>query len=437
VLVCWTLFAFAHFYRATVLPLACGIALLAVLQRPAVAAGLRRLPGIVDLALLLALAAMALQLVPLPDGVRERLTPAALAYERLVRLGGAPGGARAISIDPGATMLALVFTGGITLLFWTARAMFASGGLRTLVRALAWLGLLLAPLAVLHHLTPLPVLDLAWGTTPRGLRPFGPFVNRNDFAAWLIMAIPLVLGYAVAHRESERLAGEPDGPRPALDSRLLWLGGAACMMLAALLLSLSRSGLLGAAAGLVFFAWCSKRRLTAGRLRWGAIGLGGIVAGAALYADLGSLAARLEVSFSEGLASRVSIWRQVLPVVRDFWLVGSGAGTFQSIMVPYQTMSRFFYISHADNELLQILAEGGLLLMAPVTLGVAAGIALIRQRLNEDRSAAFWIRLGAAAGIVAVAVQNLVEMTLRVPANAALLAILAAVVVHDRARSQS
>jgi O-antigen ligase len=281
------------------------------------------------------------------------------------------------------------------------------------------------------------VVDLAWGTTPRGLRPFGPFVNRNDFAGWLIMAIPLVLGYAVAHLESERLAGEPSGPRPAIDSRLLWLGGAACVMLAALLLSLSRSGLLGAVAGFVFFAGWSKSRLTSGRRRWVAISLGGIVAGAALYADLGSLAARLEISVSEGLASRVSIWRQVLPVARDFWLVGSGAGTFQSIMVPYQTMSRFFYISHADNELLQILAEGGLLLMAPVMLGVAAAIALMRQRLNEDRSAAFWIRLGASAGIVAVAVQNLVEMTLRVPANAALLAVLAAVVVHDRAHSAS
>ena len=55
----------------------------------------------------------------------------------------------------------------------------------------------------------------------------------------------------------------------------------------------------------------------------------------------------------------------------------------------------------------------------------------IARRLREDRSAAFWIRAGAASGLVAVAVQSVWETGLQRPANAVLFAILAAVALHD------
>jgi O-antigen ligase len=99
--------------------------------------------------------------------------------------------------------------------------------------------------------------------------------------------------------------------------------------------------------------------------------------------------------------------------------------------VLYQTMSRLFNISHADNELLQIAAEGGLLIELPVALALAAGVRLVARRLREDRTAIFWLRVGASAGMLALFAQNMVEMTLRVPANAVLFAILAAIAVHD------
>jgi O-antigen ligase len=119
-------------------------------------------------------------------------------------------------------------------------------------------------------------------------------------------------------------------------------------------------------------------------------------------------------------------------MVRDFWPVGSGAGTYQQVMALYQTTtSRLFYISHADNEYLQVLAEGGALLGVPAALAAAGLVALIARRLRTDRTALYWMRAGAVSGLVAVAVQNFVEMTLRVPANGVLFAILAAIAAHD------
>ena len=42
----------------------------------------------------------------------------------------------------------------------------------------------------------------------------------------------------------------------------------------------------------------------------------------------------------------------------------------------------------------------------------------------------FWVRTGAASGLAGVAVQSLWETGLTTPANAALAAVLAAIVIH-------
>jgi hypothetical protein len=47
----------------------------------------------------------------------------------------------------------------------------------------------------------------------------------------------------------------------------------------------------------------------------------------------------------------------------------------------------------------------------------------------------FWIRTGAASGLCGVAVQSLWETGLAIPANAAMAAVLAAMVVHAAGRS--
>jgi O-antigen ligase len=162
--------------------------------------------------------------------------------------------------------------------------------------------------------------------------------------------------------------------------------------------------------------------------------LGGLAATillATVFASIDALALRLTATTNEGLAGRLSIWRETWPAVRAFWPVGSGAGSFERMMIVYQQRSHLFHVVHADNEYLQILAEGGLLLGIPAALVIAAGAVAAARQLQRDHTAALWIRAGALAGIVALAVQNLVEMTLRVPANALLFAVLAALALHE------
>jgi O-antigen ligase len=133
-----------------------------------------------------------------------------------------------------------------------------------------------------------------------------------------------------------------------------------------------------------------------------------------------------------GVANRLTIWRATMPIVRDFWLTGTGAGTYQRAMFVYQRSSRAVYFNQAHNHYLQIAAEGGVLLAAAVILALAAFLRVARARLTADKSGLFWIRAGAACGLGAVALQSVWETGLVMPANAALAALLAALVVFER-----
>jgi hypothetical protein len=98
----------------------------------------------------------------------------------------------------------------------------------------------------------------------------------------------------------------------------------------------------------------------------------------------------------------------------------------------YQRTERRVYFNQAQNHYLQLAAEGGLLVGVPFLLAAAAFARTAWNRLGGDRSGVWWIRLGAACGLAAVAIQSFWETGLTMTANAALAAVLAALVVHRR-----
>jgi O-antigen ligase len=132
------------------------------------------------------------------------------------------------------------------------------------------------------------------------------------------------------------------------------------------------------------------------------------------------------------VADRSRIWRDTIPIVRDFWLTGTGVGTFQTAMLYYQHTDRVRQFNQAHNHYLQATAEGGVLLLGLVGLGIVALTAAIRERLATDASAAYWIRAGAMCGLLAVSLQSIWETGLVMPANAGLAAVLAAIATHER-----
>ena len=94
-----------------------------------------------------------------------------------------------------------------------------------------------------------------------------------------------------------------------------------------------------------------------------------------------------------------------------------------------------FHLREAHNDYLQLAAEGGLLLGAPIVFTAAALMRDVRQRFAGSHGSSYWIRLGAVAGLGAIALQSTVEFSLQMPGNAALCAVLGGIALHRDPRS--
>jgi O-antigen ligase len=410
--------------------IACLLFALVIRAAPGRQRELRTLDYIVSAIALLAI----LQAVPVPRSIVDVVSPHSSAMRMRLTLGpGATSSWLPLSIDQEATIWASLVTLGAFALFFAARRVFARGGMRLTVRGISAVGLGLSAVALAQAATAGRLIYWRFPTEYEGPLPFGPFVNRNHFATWVIMAAPLCLGY-VAARADKHDVPDFSSRRTRLarlaDGRTLWLTAAAAIMISALLATLSRSGILSLAVAVIMSGVLWWHR-AAGRKWWAAVGLVVAVGLGVARADLPALAERVTASGSS-IQSRVRIWADTLPVVRDFWLTGTGAGTYRTAMLYYQRSDRVVQFNQAHNHYLQAAAEGGGLLLGLIACALfALGRAVSRHGSSEIHRIP-WIRVGATTGLMAVALQSVWETGLVMPANAALAAVLAAVAVHER-----
>jgi O-antigen ligase len=327
--------------------------------------------------------------------------------------------------------------GSTLLLFWTCRHLCESGGSGRIVRAIATIGLIGSIAAIIQRSQSHDLLYGIWRPLDAGARPYGPFVNRNHFATWVVMACPLVFGYLLARTPTQspsRLISQRIVKAlKQLGSIRIWLIASVCVMTLALLLSASRSGLIALMCAIVGSIVLGRVTTGPAIRRWTALQGVLLVLVAVSFANFDALAERFDqtLSPSESGRGRSAIWADAMRVVRDFPITGTGAGTFGTSVAVYQTAEPGYSIGNAHNHYLQLAAEGGLLLGLPAVVGISAFFVLLTRRLKEDGGRDYLVRAGAVAGIVAVLVQSFWETGLRMPANAMLLAVLAAIATHS------
>ena len=105
------------------------------------------------------------------------------------------------------------------------------------------------------------------------------------------------------------------------------------------------------------------------------------------------------------LLSRIDAWRDAWDVIQAFPVFGTGLNTFGDAMLFYQKRNAGFHMAQAHNDYVQLAAEGGLLVVVPALVAAVLLAHAIRQNLRAARpeSRGYWIRAGAAIGLVAVA----------------------------------
>jgi putative inorganic carbon (hco3(-)) transporter len=395
-----------------------------------------RLEDELDRALLIILAVVALPLLPLPTPITSLLSPNLETLKAALSLTTpAPGPMRPLSIDAWSTAWAWMVTAAAMSVFWIARARFAQGGLRRTARMIAALGFAVSLLGIMQAATAGRYVYWRYASELQGANPFGPFFNRNHFATWVIMALPFCIGYLAARSARKQAPADHVAIRTrvahAIDPRTAWLMTAALIMSVALLLTLSRAGLLAIAVSGGVTLMLAGRSLAPRRQRGVLIGVAVVALLGFGWADIPALRERV-AGTQTGLANRFVIWRESAPVARDFWLTGTGPGTYQEAMFVYQRSDRTVFFNQAHNHYLQVATEGGVLLVIAVGFALVTLVRIARARVKGDTSGMVWSRIGAACGLFAVALQSVWETGLVMPANAALAAILAAVLVHKR-----
>lgn len=385
-------------------------------------------------------AAVFIQIIDVPYSWLDTLSPSVERFLREFQLGYLPAGSHPLSLDPAATAVAFgLFCAFALLLIGLVRAIrfvrldAFMGQLMTLGVGLAIFGVVQK--ALIDEVN--PALYGFW-KPEHGGNPFGPFVNRNHFAGWMVMVLPLVIGYscAVVFRSRRPRADDWSGwlrwIATVEASRFLLVAFVVVALGMSLALTGSRSGIASLAVAIAVFGAFLLTRRGARRARlMAAVYLGVVLVSAVAWAGVDRTVDRFGRASSDA-GGRLDAWSDTVEIIRDFPAFGSGVGTYGQAMLLYQTGGRDVMYAHAHNDYLQIVAEGGLLVALPALVALGVVVVVVRRRLSsgDDDPLTYWVRVGAVAGLAGIAAQSVVEFSLQMPGNRVMFVLLLALAMH-------
>ena len=259
----------------------------------------------------------------------------------------------------------------------------------------------------------------------------GTFINRNYFAGYLLMVIPVGMGYFLsrASLQGNRFHGWRDR-LSSLDGKSLLIGFGIILMILGLLLSASRMGI-----GSLLLSFSVMILLCRGPERQKRVATPAFLFGLAIlwaaWIGLDAVISRF-FSISESFGNRWEIWLNTFEIVKDFPLLGTGLGTFSRVFPMYRSFHIRGVFTHAENDFLQLASEVGLiglglLLVLSIFLFYRA---VVRIRSLPPMDSRRWIGVGGLVGILALLLHSLVERNIQVPANAFLFTFLFASILR-------
>jgi tetratricopeptide (TPR) repeat protein len=409
------------------------------------------------------------QTVPLPRELLERLSPtAAKIYSELLPSRPEqlpPGGVPVTSPQPPGSTLSLYPSGTRYLMLQLLAVLLTYTVVRNnltglaSLRRLAWVsvinGVALAFVALLQHFTSPPNV-IYWRFASPGTS-FGPFVCRNHFPFYLNICLSLGLGLILAARRPAPVyavvAGSkrrrPVANRADADIALSepaglwewtqtpwvwWVAAGLVLMLASVVLSLSRGGLVALLAGVAVTVLL--RLVFTQRWQWLIPVLLVVAAAALLLLWLGFdfIESRYQSLWrGEVFAERWMIWKAAWEAAQDFWLTGAGGGVFAHLEPLYRPEAADPLVAgtYVHNEYLEALVEGGLprllLTLLLVFVALHAGwraVRGLRQRAEQG------LALGGMLGLVTFVVHSAGDFGVHLPALALQVTVLTALLTN-------
>jgi O-antigen ligase len=296
----------------------------------------------------------------------------------------------------------------LILLFLLPQAYYRMNHWRGLLWFLMSLAFFVSVFGILQHLTFNG--KLYWFRVMRyGGVPFGPYVNRNHFAGFAELLIPVALVPLVLGKVRRE--------------RLVLVALFALVPIVALLLSASRGGIISFIVQMIImFLLLLVRRIRSKYMLAGGV----LVLCAVLMVSWIGVQQVLE-RFSDykaldvSLGKRASMRHDTWQIFLDHPVLGTGLGTLQMVFPPYETLYDAKIVNHTHNDYLEALAETGvpggifcLWFLAVLFLESIRGL----KELGSSFGAA--LNLSGLVGCSGMLVHSLVDFNLHIPANALL-----------------
>jgi O-antigen ligase len=293
--------------------------------------------------------------------------------------------------------------------FLTAQAFRERADLVRLAWFLVFLGFAVSLLGIIQYFTAEGKIYWFRELTLGG-SPFGPYVNRNHFAGFVELLLPVGLALLVfrgLHRDAFTMVG------------LLTI-----VPLGAVILSGSRGGIVSVAFELGVLVLLARSRKRPEGPRIAALAMVGLAA-MALIAWLG--AGEAIERFSEVhvgdvlLARRATMFRGTLHIFLDHPITGCGLGTLVSVYPRYETGYDGKVVDHAHNDYVEILAETGI--VGGLCCAVFLWILFREARKNFEAEQGHFSRAlhaGAITPVGGLLLHSFVDFNMHIPSNALL-----------------
>jgi hypothetical protein len=248
----------------------------------------------------------------------------------------------------------------------------------------------------------------------------GTFINPNYFAGYLLMVIPLSIGYLFARESEQEFYYRGWRHRLAsLDGKtlLMWFG--VLVMILALIFSASRMGIacLLLSFGVITLLFRDPRE--GKRLSRALIFILMLAVAWAVWLGLDAVVGRF-TTLPEDFLFRKRIWENTFQTIKDFPLLGTGLGTFAQVFPKYQSFYLEASITHAENDYLQLASDIGVvgLIVLIVAFAIFLTAGFSKARSLSPSNPRRYIFVGGTVGILALMVFSFFERNIQVPSNA-------------------
>ena len=347
-----------------------------------------------------------------------------IPFGSLAETGGISGIPNTISVEPFLTKLTTIHFLALLIFFAACLVYFDSfKRLRKLVLLITIFGFLYSFFAILQSfLSPQKIYGIYESSSLA--RPFGSFVNKHNFAAFINMSMAVPLGLLFTGSIEK-------------DKRLLYVTAVGLMGIA-LLLSGSRGGLVSFLSILFLLVILTTKNrsknqiIIKGVLAFVLVAV--VIAGSIFIGGESSLTRLAESATSDNFTSdRMQIWSVTLDVIKNNLPFGAGLGAFGIAYTPYDISNGMARVEQAHNDYLETLANTGV-------IGLIAGLFFLYgfaktglQSINIQNLYRRGVAVGAFAGCFGILVHSIFDFVLHITAVSVMfLTLLAILAVSGR-----